>query len=51
LAAPGLLEFISVLRLRNVPLGDDTLLPFWASSGMNFTGKDSSPGALPRPED
>jgi hypothetical protein len=48
LAAPGLLEFISVLRLRNVPLGDDTLQPFWASSDKNFTSKGSFPGALLR---
>lgn len=51
LVAPDLLEFVSILRLRNVPLGDNTLLPFWASSDKNFNGKVSFPGALLRPGD
>uniref|UniRef100_A0A0A9GI16 Uncharacterized protein n=1 Tax=Arundo donax TaxID=35708 RepID=A0A0A9GI16_ARUDO len=51
LVAPDLLEFASVICLRNVPLEDATLLPFWASTDKNFTGKRSFPGVLLRTGD
>ena len=46
LVVPDLLEIGSATRLKIVPLGDATLLPFWAYTDSNFTGGVSFPGAL-----